>query len=686
MRHEVIWTQPPPIYPNLSFKFVPERAAALQTPAILRFASDSFMDDFMNLLASEPQRLGELRVKPETWRGFTAGPEARKPAPGAAVLRHLRIFRPPTRTNDLVSNTPLPPSTTPANVALKLYQPAHQRHYLVTSSLVCRVPGFPDRTVDAVRDERAGFVLRRLLPPAADNTDVSTWGEHAWIPGARGAAWRQIATGGEKSLVEAEELLPMFGVQFDEPGRQKRRLFAGVIPTGKREAYLGAPKSTSEQAPGVTSRTSRKILLRTEVIEPWKSLVARAHQVNRALVATGDEAPDEAQKWARLKIEREQIQSVSWLILLDFARYLSTYVNPVWRAIITPSLRPSLNDAQERAADAINETVFSRTLRDDFGLFFQAAPSTAYAESSVDGTLREALAHFGTTDGGVDATLERMLEFNDQPFDFATSVTTGDSAWPNFLFPLADPIAPSDPTVAPVPPALAGSELEPDDLTPVPPDADEVLAAFLARFDGLAALIVRALEDPPEPLPEPAVPTAAVAPAAALRGWFRIRCIYDRPQCEPLHGAVVSNPTEPFEIAGYFDPDAPARPIRIGLPIDTTPAGLRKFDKNTAFVISDTLCGQIRRMKGMTFADLVFSILPWPFHRDLPGSDKGPCRKGGLELGMICSLSIPIITLCALFLLIIMVTLLDIIFRWLPYFIICFPVPGLKAKFKPPGA
>ena len=33
---------------------------------------------------------------------------------------------------------------------------------------------------------------------------------------------------------------------------------------------------------------------------------------------------------------------------------------------------------------------------------------------------------------------------------------------------------------------------------------------------------------------------------------------------------------------------------------------------------------------------------------------------------MICSLSIPIITLCALILLIIIVTLLDFIFRWLP--------------------
>ena len=47
---------------------------------------------------------------------------------------------------------------------------------------------------------------------------------------------------------------------------------------------------------------------------------------------------------------------------------------------------------------------------------------------------------------------------------------------------------------------------------------------------------------------------------------------------------------------------------------------------------------------------------------------------------MICSLSIPIITICALILLIIIVSLFDLIFRWLPYFVFCFPVPGLKGK------
>jgi hypothetical protein len=56
------------------------------------------------------------------------------------------------------------------------------------------------------------------------------------------------------------------------------------------------------------------------------------------------------------------------------------------------------------------------------------------------------------------------------------------------------------------------------------------------------------------------------------------------------------------------------------------------------------------------------------------------CESGAGTFGMICTLSIPIITLCALILLIIIVFLLDVIFKWVPYLIFCLPLPGLKAK------
>jgi hypothetical protein len=43
--------------------------------------------------------------------------------------------------------------------------------------------------------------------------------------------------------------------------------------------------------------------------------------------------------------------------------------------------------------------------------------------------------------------------------------------------------------------------------------------------------------------------------------------------------------------------------------------------------------------------------------------------------GMVCSLSIPIITIVALMLLMIVVSLLNLVFWWLPLFKICFPLP-----------
>ena len=98
--------------------------------------------------------------------------------------------------------------------------------------------------------------------------------------------------------------------------------------------------------------------------------------------------------------------------------------------------------------------------------------------------------------------------------------------------------------------------------------------------------------------------------------------------------------------------------------------------------MSDMLCGQVNRMKGITLGDLVLSVLPWPLHKDLSVPDGGPCGSSGLQLGMICSLSIPIITICALLLLIIIVFLLDFIFRWIPFFLICFPLPRFSAGKK----
>lgn len=212
------------------------------------------------------------------------------------------------------------------------------------------------------------------------------------------------------------------------------------------------------------------------------------------------------------------------------------------------------------------------------------------------------------------------------------------------------------------------------------------------KVDRFVALYARALEANSE-ADAPPVPFALQVKNALGNslganlgdgGWFVLRFVHARRDCGPLHPPLLSPPSQRFRLAGFFDSDAPARPIRISLPVDTSPAGLRKYQKNTAFVLSDMLCGQVQRAKGMGLVDLVLSVLPWPLHKDLPAGNGAPCQSGGINIGMICSLSIPIITICALILLIIIVTLFDLIFRWLPYFVICFPVPGLKGKKEAP--
>ena len=124
----------------------------------------------------------------------------------------------------------------------------------------------------------------------------------------------------------------------------------------------------------------------------------------------------------------------------------------------------------------------------------------------------------------------------------------------------------------------------------------------------------------------------------------------------------MSEPSEPFQIAGFFDLDAPARPINISLPIDTSIKDLRKLRKNVNFLLSNQLREQMNRVTS------------------LKDALDGKFADGkSVDVGLICSFSIPIITICALLVLMIFISLLNIIFWWMPFLRICFPI-GLKAK------
>jgi hypothetical protein len=140
---------------------------------------------------------------------------------------------------------------------------------------------------------------------------------------------------------------------------------------------------------------------------------------------------------------------------------------------------------------------------------------------------------------------------------------------------------------------------------------------------------------------------------------YLVRCVYERPMCAP-EPVIVSQPSQPFRLAPFFDPDAPARPVRIPLPGDVSIAGLRKFKKNVSFIMSDAMRS---KMESLTGAE----------QKVLDGDKPNPEQP--FELAFICSFSIQIIFIVAFMLLLIFVFVLNIIFSWIIFFRICLPIP-----------
>jgi hypothetical protein len=688
--HPVQWTAPSALWLAVTNATDPAVRQTFNRPAILRFATDTFMDEFLAMLENDPTQVSALVAQPETWRGplppAASATTLPPTVPQSSLARRLQRLRLVTERQRQGTGATAP-TLAASQTGLKLYQPAHQRYYMVAACLVCRLVGLPDRTLDSARQERVSFVVRRLLPPDQGQTtapcDPDSCDEYALVQTLRGHVWRRISRAHEHRgnvLVPGEEQQPLFAVHFRTDDGHRRRLLAGLIPVGKREAYLGAAREANGQESGVEATGDplgsgasptdpRMILLYTQVTEPWKRLLERAEAVR--VLHDGEPsppppapppdpppdppAPTPGARHALLKTTREQIQTVSWYIVLDLVNYLKQYVPEVWKVVVGQQPEDALSDS-----NAVNLlTALSGTTAPADLITTLTADSPLYTPEQVQPSLRQALQDVG----GVEGALEGVTApYNREPAP--TLPPPPGPPWPGWLFPLADPLAP-----APLPP-----------LSPLPTGTP--LEAAQRRVDRLAELVRLAL--PPEAttsMPAPALASQQLLQAGD--GWFVLRCVFERPNCGPLEPPVVSSPTQPFRMAGFFDPDAPARPIRVALPIDTSPAGLRKFDKNTAFMVSDMLCGQIDRLKKLSLGDLVRSVLPWPFHKELSVPEQGPCTAPddpSLSLGMVCSLSIPIITICALLLLMIIVNLLDIVFRWLPYFFICFPLPGFKAK------
>jgi hypothetical protein len=632
---EVVWRSAHPIWREYAGQPNSAGRVDLHVPLLLRFDKDTFIEDFMAMLQNAPARIREWQVGKETWR---------LPLPPVtvqgAVVSPIN-WQPPAVPDEL------------ENESLKFYQPAHERYYLVTASLICRIPGLPDKLLDFSAEERVTFVLRRKMRLTPNGVPV----EHAFISGM----WQAVDSNDTRSLQRnlddiAEEQYPMFPSHYhDRPTSTQRRIFAGLIPVSQREKFLTAGRKSADAVGGasanpVVSRTDTLMtLFDVDVVSPWLNLVRQVKVTPsqngaafRAIDASFEEMDADGLINLRSNtvIVRNQFQSASWYTLLDFAYFLNTYLITVWNVIANNANANSLSGANKTLYDLLANTRFlsapaiaTAITKDHFYDQLQGLPPTNNDTSMV-------------------AALYSVWQAKD-----ALEAVTG---LPNTNY------------------LLTGVNVRGLVHRPAPgnPGSSQIEEAVR---DALEATLPAANERLPQ------IPTAKgisdnTGSSDYVDDEFVIRCVYERPNCPPgVRPEIVSLETQPFTMAAYMDPDAPARPFRIPMPIDTTPAGIRKFAKNTMFVLSDTLACQVEAARNITFGDLVLSVLPWPFHKDLPSVGAGEC-KPGLTIGKLCTLSIPIITICALILLIIIVLLLDIIFKWIPYLIFCLPLPGLKAK------
>ncbi len=699
-RHEAKWLAPQPLWRNGGVAVTDGANGSAWQPAILRFDNDLFMDEVLAVLAYAPDRLPEWVAQPETWQAPLARPGTAgnlKPIEPVTDLSKRLMRRSIQRERAGTSSAPAATmASKPSGAAddgppFKLYQPAHQRFYLVTASLVCQQYGMPDRRVDAGKQESANFVIRRVVheDTAAESTtpDGATdarWSEFAYVATPDGYAWAEIPPAERTAVRTGEERLPLFALNFAESGDRRRRMFAGLIPVGKREAYLGAPRSendertengktiTEEERTEKKGREALRALFDAKVTAPWVALIRLAKGTHEtllpALPVTSPIADRENEKNGALNIikaTREQIQNGSWYIILDFAKFLEKNLTPVWKKLKNEDPGRLLTDQEGALVTKLKEIVITGTLSADL------RKGTGYGEAEVPHTLADALVLINT------AQIENGLESVDVAYDREGDPIPLDVRWPRVLFPLADVGVSTQGSNSLLPYIKADQTLAgPLDIDVGALSWDQIDTAF-QQVDDLAELVEKALP----PMTATTVPPEIEKPKLPLdvrEGWFVIRCVFERPNCGLLHPAAVSIPTEKFQMASFFDPDAPARQVRISLPMDISPAGLRKFKKNATLMMSDMLCGKVGEIRKLTFGDLVLSVLPWPFHKDLPNPGKtGPCKDNS---GMYCSLSIPIVTLAALILLIIIVALFDMFFHWIPWLFTCFPIPGMKAK------
>lgn len=530
---------------------------------------------------------------------------------------------------------------------LKLFHPAHGRFHLVTGSLVCRQLGLPDRHVALADGERVSFVVRRLverpvataatstlaLAPAAAAapaamgvasgfaaqaavgvaeqvlvTDAVTaiQVEQAWVDEGPQRGWRDLVDdkGRPVAVRPDEERFPLHPVSVSsDNGAGQRKLFYGYVAVGHREKYQER-RPVAEDDPADALRQFELDVRSSSTVDGdydfrMDELTDRVLEPWRGIYTATKPADRLDPPFT------EKLGEFSLYLILDMADWLQRNLPEVFLRLTqgTPlpagSKRAALVTELQQLRVRVNNA--ERTLA-------QAIDDLAPHLSLVRGQGEEPAAQFNVRDA------RRVAP--GPAFDLRTV------------------------------PAYLTYRAAPD------VSLHRAFQEALAESPSPSAVsqeVVDLLQDqvvPAEPDPE----------TAADGGVYVLRLVYERPECPP----VVSQPTPPLTFARFFDPDAPARHIRIELP-SIAMKDLRRYKRGVGMQMTPELRDVMKRVqKSMLDGD------------GLAGS------AGGWELGMICSFSLQIIFLVAFIVMFIFLIAFNFIFWWLPFLKICFPIPKKK--------
>jgi hypothetical protein len=371
------WVTGTPLWRDATTQVAAGDQFAMRRPALLRFASDDFMNDLTGVLRTAPAALGGYRATAVSYR----------PRPPGA-----------------------PDSWRPATSSLKLYQPFHGQFNLVVASLVCRLAGLPDHGVRTAEAERVGFVLRRLAPDGAPvGTGQAAPAELTWSVDADGARrWVALPPGAPAALAPGEDVLPMFPVVYDDAGRP-RRVWAGLIPTSSRETYRAAPSAAVPPFPerpggGKPDDDPRWNQFDVRVIGPLADLQGRDLQDRPVRPMPADLRPE-----------------ASAFVLLDFADLLSQYLPQLWAVLRDPAPAPGAVSALDQPAQRLHQALLGDKGVDWAGRLAAAAAHWAVITGEEPGSvdlhcdLAAAAIHPATLQGLIRAALPGRVPGPDVP-------------------------------------------------------------------------------------------------------------------------------------------------------------------------------------------------------------------------------------------------------------------------------